>query len=287
MDPSTDPDWEFRVPSPRGDAHTRTRRGAGLEPPVLLLPSPAQYRPFLLEPPMNSESEAVSDMEQSASDVNTAPATPPVPSPVSSLLFVLTDNEVSVFSDLAPFLRNKQTEDTSRPVYIDLTCRICLDSKLEMPAQFSQPSATGNTEPFTVIPCGHIFGHNCLLKYVNDKIWNNGAPTCPICRFSFRYSEWRHQIPIRSYDAWLKRRGQLPLTAAEGGRAHPSCFSCSRDAFESELDIIEDMIYPVEAANSYIDPMNNGLVVVSRLRQEMRRSLLRQFHANWWRSIQW
>ena len=324
MEPFPDPDWRFRDPSPDQDVSPRTRRGAGLEPPVLSLPSPAQYRSFLLDPPTDSAFEAVTDLEQPINHVHmpalSRTASPPiflltddeigtftevvtdleqptshvympaVSRTVSSPIFVLTDDEISTFTELAPFLRDQQSSRASRPVHIDLTCKICLDSKLKMPGKYSQPSVTDpgvNLEPTSVLPCGHIFGNHCLTKYIRLKISNNETPNCPMCRFSLVHSRCRHHIPIRPYSSWLSRHGQLPLTIPEGGKVPPSCFVCARDSFEKQLDIIEDMIYPILPPNAYVDPMNNGLVVASRLRQEVRLDLLRQFHENLGRRIQW
>ncbi|KAI0533079.1 hypothetical protein GGR58DRAFT_522108 [Xylaria digitata] len=45
-------------------------------------------------------------------------------------------------------------------------------------------------EPFTVLPCGHAFGHKCIIE------WFSRTPSCPICRRTFRHRACGHPTPL-------------------------------------------------------------------------------------------
>ncbi|KAI8632196.1 hypothetical protein F5Y19DRAFT_472219 [Xylariaceae sp. FL1651] len=67
-------------------------------------------------------------------------------------------------------------------VRLDVECSIC-GQKL---AIMQPPDA--NYEAFAVLPCGHVFGHNCI------KLWFRQNPTCPKCRRNVEHRACGHSV---------------------------------------------------------------------------------------------
>ncbi|CAJ2511293.1 Uu.00g069180.m01.CDS01 [Anthostomella pinea] len=75
-------------------------------------------------------------------------------------------------------------------VLLQVDCQIC-DKKLAI----IQPPDDEN-EAYTVLPCGHAFGYNCI------QLWLEGGnnPTCPSCRKSLEHRDCGHLFSPQSFE---------------------------------------------------------------------------------------
>ncbi len=245
-------------------------------PPGLL---EGQYQPSPKQPPPGLASMA-------SVDHACRPASPVSPEP----LVVLTNRDISLFSHLAPFIDEDDVPRATDP-RVDLDCTICGDYKLEMPehASLFSPADGGlfNTEPFTVAPCGHLFGYHCLSSWVWEKIKNALVPSCPVCRFRFVYRDCGHLIRMRPYNVRVDRICQLPRTTPEGGEVPANCEDCEAEVFGEELERIGRLIYPQQSGNPCLDGKTDGPTRSEQLRQELRVTLLKLYRENKDRGLQW
>ncbi|OBT48237.1 hypothetical protein VE00_01045 [Pseudogymnoascus sp. WSF 3629] len=79
-------------------------------------------------------------------------------------------------------------------------------------------SAAGKIETMASLPCGHRFGHYCLLEWLDQEV----GQSCPLCRSMPIHSECGHAvIPALASEAPPSRKG-------EGGEweVPPNCQSC-------------------------------------------------------------
>ncbi|KAK8080120.1 hypothetical protein PG997_007938 [Apiospora hydei] len=108
---------------------------------------------------------------------------------------------------------------TSEPV---LGCQICLVSRLDLrPA--SSPKIKSDTRP-AILPCGHIFGHRCLAK------WLRTHDACPCCRLRLRHPACRHRVEPRVVDS--SSIFHLPRTLSDGGVIGDLCRTCREQRHE-------------------------------------------------------
>ncbi|KAK8090588.1 hypothetical protein PG994_000093 [Apiospora phragmitis] len=130
------------------------------------------------------------------------------------------DNCFVQFPKIA-FLVGPEGDDgiASEPV---LECQICLVSSLHLrPA--SSPKIKSDTRP-AILPCGHIFGHRCLAK------WLRTHDACPCCRLRLRHRACRHRVEPRVVDA--SSVFHLPRTLADGGAVGDLCRPCRAQRHE-------------------------------------------------------
>lgn len=139
------------------------------------------------------------------------------------------------------------------------TCPICyteldvqgIDSVPSLdatPASASSPSADGpSPSPFpfhdqstcdaegmaSVLPCGHMVCHNCILTTMEEMTADDSA-LCPVCRTSCcddddndtcGHKVHYHVATAETNDPnWIER---IPLTIPEGGRIPERCWACA------------------------------------------------------------
>ncbi|KAK8051559.1 hypothetical protein PG993_002944 [Apiospora rasikravindrae] len=112
---------------------------------------------------------------------------------------------------------------TSEPV---LQCQICLVSRLHLrPA--SSPKIRSDTRP-AILPCGHIFGHRCLAK------WLRTHDACPCCRLRLRRAVCGHRVEPRVVDS--SSIFHLPPTLSDGGVIGDLCRMCREQRHEEAED---------------------------------------------------
>ncbi|KAI6261824.1 hypothetical protein MCOR19_001908 [Pyricularia oryzae] len=99
-------------------------------------------------------------------------------------------------------------------------CGICKVSNLEIhELGRSNSSTAGETETATVLPCGHMFGKDCLALW---RTANKGGFSCPTCRSTLVFSSCKHAIP----GLVVGKTADVPLTSPEGGRIPTYCNDC-------------------------------------------------------------
>lgn len=194
---------------------------------------------------------------------------------------VLTNRDVTLFSHIAAFIDEDGIDSRYQPK-IDLECVICRNYKLEMPRHASKhaPGDEGADvalEPFTVAPCGHIFGFHCLANWVMWELGKGETPRCPVCRDGLAYKQCGHLIRVQPYNVHVSRQKQLPWTVHEGGRVPPFCEDCEMEMFDEQLQELNQTIYPEESPMVHRDPGENGARHTNQLRDEMSDRLWKRY----------
>ncbi|KAI0876313.1 hypothetical protein GGS24DRAFT_514264 [Hypoxylon argillaceum] len=115
------------------------------------------------------------------------------------------------------------TEDGQlRPdVTVSVECAIC---RLEL--AIASP-VDADHESFAMLPCGHVFGHACIIQW----LYQSDTPTCPQCRRNMRHSVCRHITGPRAIQGGprFNRRRDLPpalASAREDGGLLGGCATC-------------------------------------------------------------
>ena len=72
----------------------------------------------------------------------------------------------------------------------------------------------GTIETLAVLPCGHAFGHKCLLQWLDQEY----GQTCPLCRFLPKHKCGHYVMPALASEA--------PPLLKEGGKLLPKCQAC-------------------------------------------------------------
>ncbi|KAK8105737.1 uncharacterized protein PG998_003790 [Apiospora kogelbergensis] len=111
---------------------------------------------------------------------------------------------------------------TNRPGAHAMECQICRVSTLHLrPA--SSPKIKSDTRP-AMLPCGHVFGHRCLAK------WLRSHDACPCCRLRLRHRDCGHRVEPRVVDSSSIFR--LPRTLPDGGVIGDLCHKCREQRHE-------------------------------------------------------
>ena len=87
----------------------------------------------------------------------------------------LTPSVFSLQDEIRHYLQSLSTP-SAEEITADDTCHICLE-------KYGQSTTTSAAEKPLRLPCGHVFGNECLAKYLvadNDDGFKNSA--CPLCR---------------------------------------------------------------------------------------------------------
>ncbi|KAI0447464.1 hypothetical protein F4803DRAFT_574661 [Xylaria telfairii] len=195
---------------------------------------------------------------------------PPSPAPFR----VITNETASLFGDFARYLDNGVDED-GNPVAVDLTCSICLESKLIV-SDHVTPNRIGHAprafEAMAVMPCGHYFGTNCLYEWLVSSHWN---ASCPLCRFQLLY-ECGHELEPREYNPLGTRRMQIPMTVPEGGKIPRSCCICYEDCIETAIDRLRSLLFPRDVVPGDLQFADSDQIL---------RSMSAQFKNRVWNSL--
>ncbi|KAI8944296.1 hypothetical protein F4801DRAFT_595055 [Xylaria longipes] len=163
---------------------------------------------------------------------------PSTPAP----LHVITNDNASLFGDFARYL-DHGIDDEGNPVIVDLTCGICMESKLKVSNCITANGSrhAGPFEDLVVMPCGHFMGGECLYQWL---LSTEGAPSCPLCRFELRYSNCGHGLDPREYDPLRFRRESIPLTFPEGGLVPNCCEYCYEERINSTVNTLRHLLFP-------------------------------------------
>lgn len=103
-----------------------------------------------------------------------------------------------------------------------LLCQICRD------AQFELRSTAVDETTFSILPCGHVAGSQCL------DTWCFAYDTCPFCRLELRYPGCGHRIPPRRITH--ESIHLLPRTVPDGGEIPALCSECLREQLIVEAE---------------------------------------------------
>ncbi|KAI0396683.1 hypothetical protein F5Y17DRAFT_455751 [Xylariaceae sp. FL0594] len=178
---------------------------------------------------------------------------------------LITDQDVAVFGDIARYL------DTGRDEYgeyvaIDLTCSICLTSKLRLPEDVWAHDATScyigdegenegeeGVESIMVIPCGHFFGSRCLRTWIRttERRRRGGAD-----------SDNEHDAALPE----MSRRRHIPRTLPEGGAVPRLCDDCYELDVVGGIEFLCGLLFPQHVpAGDYTSPDSERLLMEQKL----------------------
>ncbi|KAI2618421.1 hypothetical protein GGR54DRAFT_155070 [Hypoxylon sp. NC1633] len=193
---------------------------------------------------------------------------------------ILNDDHVALFGDIAEFLQTGFNIHGNR-IILNLTCQICGDHYLEVPACVSplrKPESP--IEPMVILPCGHFFGGRCIDRWFQTRRETNLASECPLCRFPCVHQECGHDIRIRHYDALFERNGQCPFTIPEGGAIPAYCASCREEWLRAVTLRVVETVYPVDIPTSaFVDPQAMDAGDIKELRTRMWDDIIRAAHS--------
>ncbi|KAI1736869.1 hypothetical protein F4680DRAFT_451481 [Xylaria scruposa] len=184
---------------------------------------------------------------------------------------LITNEDASLFSDFAGYLDNGVDED-GNPVVVDLTCSICMESKLLVSnCQAANSSSDSRpSEDLCVMPCGHFIGYDCLYEWLLTTA--NSTPTCPLCRFELVY-RCGHDVEPREYTSLMTRREQVPLTVPEGGMVPNYCDACYERCIMQAVERLRHLLFPDDILDGDLQYENSAEILRSTSVQFRRRVL--------------
>ncbi|KAI0444112.1 hypothetical protein F4803DRAFT_573737 [Xylaria telfairii] len=112
---------------------------------------------------------------------------------------------VGTWRDLAMYITafHPSSFDECEELFVDvhIDCDICQERRLQMPDWLDSTSYENekwNSEPLSVLPCGHFFGYECLRGWMKMNQNEGVTPTCPKCRFPLVYPKCQHALQPRA-----------------------------------------------------------------------------------------
>ncbi|KAI1773950.1 hypothetical protein F4818DRAFT_442705 [Hypoxylon cercidicola] len=194
----------------------------------------------------------------SAEDFNGVPTIPPpglsLPIGIEEYMRprVLKPGDIVMFHQMAEHFTGYDKEGNR--VILKLKCIMC-NNRLDVPKQVAPRAKDGKVpEPFTVLPCGHFFGSNCLGQWEFTRNEEGLEPDCPYCRFSLVHPECGHDIQLNPYDPRFPRSGQTPPTFPENGVVAISCESCAKMDLAWYARRLVQRVYPNIPDEVFNDP---------------------------------
>ncbi|CZR59028.1 uncharacterized protein PAC_08920 [Phialocephala subalpina] len=117
-------------------------------------------------------------------------------------------------------------------------CTICNDPLSTTPIN----NNTTEVETPTILPCGHIFGSNCITRWLNNSTHQN----CPICRRRMTYRSCHHVVkplPVE-VNPKLVREQDMPekcLLCREGGEVLREKMRWVKERMDAEVRALEGL----------------------------------------------
>ncbi|KAK4181824.1 hypothetical protein QBC36DRAFT_316656 [Triangularia setosa] len=113
------------------------------------------------------------------------------------------------------------------------TCSICMTSDLRILPGEPRPDGqftydTTNDSVPCVLPCGHMFGQDCIRQ------WMENHDQCPVCRTPMVHELCRHQVRLRPM--WRDLMWLIPRTLPDGGKIAPFCRHCEAAERQSVIN---------------------------------------------------
>lgn len=144
----------------------------------------------------------------------------------SSETLVLTG--INFWPDLAKNLTAyhpdvRPAQGNVRPVHIELNCTVCAN-EIGLPNWVKDPKLNKEhphpdqqeVETLMVLPCGHLIGETCWVKWKQQCEAQNKPHSCPFCRFEMRYRcPCAANIParrLRTTTKWPRMEETIPKT---------------------------------------------------------------------------
>ncbi|KAI0470297.1 hypothetical protein F4859DRAFT_522785 [Xylaria cf. heliscus] len=150
-------------------------------------------------------------------------------------------------------------------VKVSIECGIC-----SMGLAITQP-ADKDHETFTMLPCGHVFGHQCISQ------WFKQTANCPQCRTNMVHDICGHQATLKEMEGGpdFNIRRDLPAALGAGKQLPDRCDDCQSlidDHSNERIFRYYDSLYPTREGQ---DP-NQSQVYTPPLRINPPPSRLRR-----------
>lgn len=97
-----------------------------------------------------------------------------------------------------------------------IICAICRESRLQLSVRQKKDKDTTPAQ----LPCGHVFGRECLETWLKDN------SHCPACRLDLKYPSCGHVLKPRTLDQENIR--SIPPTIPLGGKIPSNCRDCCK-----------------------------------------------------------
>lgn len=138
-----------------------------------------------------------------------------------------------------PSLKKKLEQDSNNFGRLDISCQICFEPTTVGGPQYSNVDPERDHRA-SILACGHIFGDNCITKYLKKCEKKEGrVPNCPTCRATLQHAECSHAclgIPVPNCPTQLST--VLP-TLSEGGKVAELCCMCEL------AEVVECLIHEI------------------------------------------
>lgn len=138
-----------------------------------------------------------------------------------------------------PSLKKKLEEDSNNFGRLNVSCQICFESTTIGGRPYSNLGSQRDHRG-SILACGHIFGDNCIAKYLRECEKEDGRdPNCPTCRANLQHAECSHAclgIPVPNCPTQLST--VLP-TLSEGGKIAQVCCMCEL------AEVVECLIHEI------------------------------------------
>lgn len=193
---------------------------------------------------------------------------------------VLNNDNAAMFHHIAKFFKTGYDLNGSH-ILLDLHCNICCTNQIEVPSKLCvnrSPDDTELLEEMMVLPCGHIFGADCMNEWIHTRRDEDTFPDCPMCRFPLFYPECAHEIRLRAYNPNFPREVQVPLTIPEGGVVPQYCPACRLEFAQYSIEKVLDAVYPrTVPVDLFRDASRCGPDDFAEFRARLRDDLFQSF----------
>jgi len=110
---------------------------------------------------------------------------------------------------------------------IEVECAVCnKDLAVTKRADRHNDNDNDNCEPFTILPCGHAFGYDCIEHWMST---NEENASCPSCRKPLTFA-CGHQIQPHELEFGRVRNMKEEIECCIVQGALPACPDCERGA---------------------------------------------------------
>ncbi|KAI0112148.1 hypothetical protein GGR51DRAFT_557329 [Nemania sp. FL0031] len=111
--------------------------------------------------------------------------------------------------------------DILEDVIFDVECQIC-NKRLAI----TEPADEDNIESYTVLPCGHVFGHTCIGLWMDASNQGSCPSTCPSCRFVLQHSGCNDYVVLKEINSGSNMWTTISDSIVDEGGLPPVCAFC-------------------------------------------------------------
>ncbi|KAF4968423.1 hypothetical protein FSARC_4220 [Fusarium sarcochroum] len=127
-----------------------------------------------------------------------------------------------------PVFKQAAEADVDKVRPIQLTCIICQELMTTSPSEPNHYGTRGSSHAAWIMPCGHIFGRNCLAEWLKHaKEPGRKYHKCPVCSTKLHHHpDCGHSSVGRMIPDTVGTYSQIPPLLSAGGIVAPKCGRC-------------------------------------------------------------